>query len=88
VRILSENSIAQKYNEFLGYIQIPGQADNNNQWYLLTKESFNRKSEKIRKSARLFTETDGKMKIDGSESHLNLPEVNKSLGLLIDLSNS
>jgi RimJ/RimL family protein N-acetyltransferase len=80
VRILPENSIAQKYNEFLGYILIPGQEDSKNQWYLLTKNTFNRKCDKLRKSARLYTETDGLMKISGKKSNLYLPEVNQSIG--------
>jgi RimJ/RimL family protein N-acetyltransferase len=80
VRILANNQVAQKYNEFLGYIKTPSQENVKNQWYLLTKETFNKNSEKIRKTARLYTETDGTMIVSGENSACNLPEVNHSIG--------
>lgn len=87
VRVLPDNPIAQKYNEFLGYIKIPGQENSKNIWYILTKETFNKRSKKLRKSAQLYTETNGTMIIEGQISNLNLPEVNRSINQQITLTN-
>lgn len=80
VRVLSNNIPAQKYNQMLGYVLLPGQSSQKNQWYILTKEDFNAKKEKLTKGAKNFTETDGTLNVGGKVSELNIPQVNDSIG--------
>lgn len=80
IRILKNNKQAQDYNKLLGYTLIPGQERNKNQWYILTKEDFNTKREKLMKGAKNYTQTDGILRVGGTATELNIPEVNESIG--------
>lgn len=80
VRVLNNNKQAQRYNELLGYTLIPGQEKNKNQWHILTKEDFNVKLKRLSKGAQNYTQTDGLLQVGGSQSNLNIDEVNRSIG--------
>jgi len=80
VRILKNNVLAQNYNKMLGYTLIPGQENRRNQWYILTKEDFNRKLPLLSKGAEKYTNTDGTLHVKGSVSALNIEEVNATIG--------
>ncbi|MCW8897733.1 MAG: GNAT family N-acetyltransferase [Flavobacteriales bacterium] len=79
IRILPENSKAIKYNKMLGYVLIPGQEKAKNQWYILTKESYNKNAQKLRLAAKNYTETDGSFTIIGEKSEVNLDKINTLL---------
>lgn len=51
IRVLKGNKKAIEYNMNLGFNLCEGQEDINNQLYVLTKQSFEQKAKKIRKSA-------------------------------------
>lgn len=76
IRILPENTKAIKYNKMLGYVLIPGQEKAKNQWYVLTKGSYNKNAIKLRLAAKNYTETDGFLTIVGEKSELNLEKIN------------
>ena len=80
VRILKNNTTAQQYNKMLGYTLIPGQKENRNQWYILTKEDFNQKYKLLSKGAANYMDSDNKLTVDGEVCDLNIPEVNASIG--------
>ena len=79
IRILPENSKAIKYNNMLGYVLIPGQEKAKNQWYVLTRESYNKNAQKLRLAAKNYTETDGSYTIIGEKSEINLEKINALL---------
>jgi len=76
IRILPSNTKAINYNKKLGYVLIPGQEKAKNQWYVLTKECYNKKAKNLRLAARNYTETDGSLTINGEKSELNLERIN------------
>ena len=76
IRILPENKRAINYNKKLGYILIPGQEKIKNQWYVLVKEDFNKNFKKIENSLKLFSESDGKLSVCGTENSNNLDKIN------------
>ncbi|CAG5079137.1 GNAT family N-acetyltransferase [Parvicella tangerina] len=80
IRILRNNEQAKKYNRSLGYSLIPGQNRNKNQWYILTREDFNSKKEKLMRGAKSYMQSTGELVVEGSVSVLNIPEVNDSIG--------
>ncbi len=79
VRILPTNTKAIKYNKMLGYVLIPGQEKAKNQWYVLTKESYNKNAQNLRLAAKNYTETDGSFTIIGKKSEVNLEKINALL---------
>lgn len=79
IRILPTNTKAIKYNKMLGYVLIPGQEKAKNQWYVLTKEVYNKKAEKLRLAAKNYTETDGYLTLFGEKSDANLEKINALL---------
>lgn len=80
IRILKNNEQAKRYNKSLGYSLIPAQNRNKNQWYILTREDFNAKREKLMRGARGYTQSNGKLIVEGTVSSLNIPEANNSIG--------
>ncbi|MCB9194608.1 MAG: GNAT family N-acetyltransferase [Flavobacteriales bacterium] len=80
VRILKDNVPAQRYNEFIGYIKAPGQNENKHQIYVLTRDTFNQKIQKLRKAASIFSENHSPLIVSGKICDLNLDEVNSSIG--------
>lgn len=79
IRILENNQKAINYNSKFGYTLIPGQDKNKSKWYVLTKESYNKRAKNLRLAAKLFTETDGELQIEGVKSELNLDVINAFL---------
>ena len=78
-RILSSNSGAQRYNKMLGYVKMPRQENIDNQWYVLTKETFNKKSILLKKAAKAFSKSEGKLIVRGGICKENLNELNAYL---------
>ena len=56
VQILKTNHKAIAFNKQLGYKLLPGQEKNKNQYYLLTKIDYEKKTEKIRQFAAKYTQ--------------------------------
>lgn len=79
IRVLAKNDAAKNYNQQLGYVLIPGQETKKNQWHILTKEKFNSQKLKFKKAAKIYTETDGLLKVQGEVSKNNLDKLNKYL---------
>jgi RimJ/RimL family protein N-acetyltransferase len=79
IRILKTNTKAIAYNKALGYVKVPYQANKTHQVYVLTREDYNRKTEKLKNAARLLTNDPGKMHISGEISPLNIPQINDLL---------
>jgi len=79
IRIMKNNVRAIEYNKALGYFLIPGQVGVKNQWYLLTRDGFNKKAKKIMIAAKNYTETGGELKVKGEVSPLNTKELNDYL---------
>ena len=76
IRTLNSNKVAQQYNKLLGYVLMPRQERVKNQWYVLTRETFNKKAVNLRKAAINFTETDGKLEVYGKVSSKNIDALN------------
>lgn len=76
IRTLKDNTVARTYNQILGYTLIPGQQRVKNQWYVLTRETFNRKAKSLRKAAMIYTQTDGVLEVYGEISKKNIMELN------------
>jgi len=79
VRILSHNKKAILYNNKLGYTLLPGQEKINNQWYVLIREDFNSKADKIKKAIKLYTESDEVINVEGEITENNLDKINNYL---------
>ena len=78
-RILSSNSGAQRYNKMLGYVKMPRQENVDNQWYVLTRETFNKKCVLLKKAAKSFSKSEGKLIVRGRLGNENLKELNAYL---------
>jgi RimJ/RimL family protein N-acetyltransferase len=63
IRILKNNLKAIEYNTSLGYTLMPGQEDEENQLYILTKEQFEKHGARLRKAARLLSGDEGKTRL-------------------------
>ena len=63
IRILQENLSSISYNKQLGYVLCPGQENIKNQKYILTRENFVAKTNKVRKAA---------LKISGGDKNMYL----------------
>ncbi len=79
VRILKNNDRAIRYNKLLGYVLLPGQEHQKHQYYFLTKNDYEKKSEKIRRAAQIISGDFLPPRIKGSPSQINLDEINKVL---------
>lgn len=55
IQILKTNEKAINYNQKLGYVLIPGQENVKNQYYILTKEDYLKKTKKLNKIAQKIT---------------------------------
>jgi hypothetical protein len=79
VQILRSNTRAQFFNHQLGYVLIPGQEFNKNPYYLLTKEDYLEKTDKLRTIAQKMFGNNALLRISGSPSKKNLPAINTFL---------
>jgi len=79
IRTMRDNDIAKSYNKSLGYQLVPGQDKVQNQWYVLAKETFNKKAKVLRKAAKIYSQTSGELVVEGSEELNQLPELNDYL---------
>jgi RimJ/RimL family protein N-acetyltransferase len=75
IHILKSNLRSISYNKRLGYTLVPGQEKNKNQLYLLTKEDYLMKREKLLKGASLVSDQ-SELRLTIVPSELNLPEIN------------
>ena len=79
VQILKTNHKAIAFNKQLGYKLLPGQEKNKNQYYLLTKIHYEKKTEKIRQFAAKYTQDFELPRIAGKASDKNLDVINAYL---------
>ncbi len=79
IRTLKSNKVARNYNKMLGYVLMPRQEKVDNQWYVLTKETFNKKAVNLKKAAQLFTGTEGKLIVEGEPNDKNVMLLNEYL---------
>lgn len=78
-RILKSNDGAQRYNKMLGYVKLPNQDNISNQWHVLTKETFNKKSVLLKKAAKAYSKTEGGLIVNGTPCSENLEKLNEYL---------
>jgi UDP-4-amino-4,6-dideoxy-N-acetyl-beta-L-altrosamine N-acetyltransferase len=75
VRIVKDNHRAIAYNRAIGYVKIPGQDYQNHQWYVLTREDYEKASGSIRKAlSSLYGASP--MEITGKASEINFEVIN------------
>lgn len=79
IQVLSSNYRAIKYNQSLGYILVPGQQKVKNQYYILTKEDYEKKAIKFNKIAQKLTNDYEMPRINGQISDKNLDKINEVL---------
>ncbi len=79
IQVLSDNPRAIRYNKMLGYVLIPGQERIKNQWYVLTANDFQIKTEKLRRGASLLTGDFQLPRIYGEPSEIQLESINKQI---------
>ncbi len=79
IRILKTNTRAIAYNKAIGYVKVPYQDNKTHQVYVLTKEDYNRKTEKLKHAARLLTNDPGILQVSGTVSPLNIKQINELL---------
>lgn len=77
VQILKNNSRAINFNRSLGYVLLPNQEKQNNQYYVLTKEDYEAKTMKLQMVAAKLTGDYDLPRIIGSVSDKNLDEINE-----------
>lgn len=77
IQILHTNEEAKKYNRLLGYRLIPRQEKVINQWYLLTKEDYEKHASKMIKGAQILTGDSLPPRVFGIPSELNVEEINQ-----------
>jgi RimJ/RimL family protein N-acetyltransferase len=58
--VLKENIPVQQFVKMLGYELMPGQEEENNQMYRITRDTFEKKGDKIRKAINVLTGNDEK----------------------------
>ena len=76
VQVLRSNTAAIKYNEALGYCELPYQAEKEHPWYILTREDYLEKAQRLRTGARLLSGDELELLVAGTPSDLNLDEIN------------
>jgi RimJ/RimL family protein N-acetyltransferase len=79
VQILNTNTKSVAYNKALGYSLLPGQEKQKNQYYLLIKEDYLEKTEKLRIFAAKYSNDFEPPRISGEASDLNLDSINEFL---------
>ena len=79
IRILKTNKRAIAYNKALGYVLVPYQNNKQHQVYVLTREDYNKKSQKLKKAAQALTKDYEPMRISGDISDINIKEINDLL---------
>lgn len=79
VQILNDNYRAIQFNRSLGYVLLPNQEKVKNQYYILTREDYQEKTEKIRRVAAKLTNDFNLPRIIGDISQNNLDEINELL---------
>lgn len=79
IQVLKSNHKAIQFNKALGYILIPGQEAVKNQYYILTKDDYEKKVMKIRAYAEKYSNDYLPPRISGKKSAKNLKEFNDCL---------
>ncbi len=68
IRILKDNKRAISYNKNLGYLLLPAQENIDNQLYMLTKENYFARSEKLKRAAALVSLSREPLQYSGIEN--------------------
>ncbi|MBI2968064.1 MAG: GNAT family N-acetyltransferase [Bacteroidetes bacterium] len=76
IKILKDNLPSIRYNKILGYVLVPYQEKKKNQLYVLTKDAYIEKTEKLRKAATIFSGDTELPRLTGVKSPLNLEQMN------------
>lgn len=79
VQILPTNQKAIQFNKNLGYVVVPGQEKSKNPYYVLTREDYISKTEKLRSIASKLSNDYSSPRAFGNVSDKNLDEINKVL---------
>jgi UDP-4-amino-4,6-dideoxy-N-acetyl-beta-L-altrosamine N-acetyltransferase len=79
IRILKNNKRAISYNKQIGYILLPGQGHNKLQYYVLTKEDYEKKAVRLRKAAQIISGDNDPPRFSGKKEDINLDEINSFL---------
>ncbi len=79
IKVHKENKKAIVFNRSLGYVLVPGQENRDFQYYVLTREDYNRKSQKWIKLAEKLSGDLEKPKFWGVPGPLNLDVINEKL---------
>lgn len=79
IQILPTNYKAIQFNKSLGYVLVPGQNNSNNPYYVLTKEDYINKTEKLRNTAAKISNDFLPPRAYGEISDKNLDEINQVL---------
>jgi UDP-4-amino-4,6-dideoxy-N-acetyl-beta-L-altrosamine N-acetyltransferase len=74
-RVLKENKKVQAYVKMLGYRLMPGQETVNNQQYIITRASFEKKAWKIKKAISILAGMEEKGVLHIASSEFNDPQV-------------
>jgi len=86
VQILPENKKAIQFNKKLGYVIVPGQEKSKNPYYVLTREDYINKTEKLRNVASKLSNDFLPPRASGEVSEKNLYDINQVLSELKGLS--
>lgn len=79
IRIMRNNEAAISYNKQLGYTLIPGQEKIKNQWYILTREDYEKKAKKLNRAAAILSGDYELPRVKGKVSSINLEIINTLL---------
>lgn len=79
IQILRSNPAAIKYNKAIGYVLIPGQENVENQWYILIKEDFLKRFDRLDRGSCIVSGHYDPIEIIGEASDKNLDIINKVL---------
>lgn len=79
VQVLPSNPKAIQFNKQLGYILVPGQEKVKNPYYVLTREDYINKTEKLRNTAAKISNDFLPPRAYGETSDKNLDEINEVL---------
>lgn len=79
IQILRNNPAAIKYNKAIGYVLIPGQENVENQWYILIKEDFLKRFDRLDRGSCIVSGHYDPIEIIGEPSDKNLDIINKVL---------
>lgn len=79
IQILRSNSAAIKYNKAMGYVLIPGQDSIENQWYILTREDFLKRFDKLERGSYIVSGQYDPLEVTGEPNDNNLDIINQLL---------